>query len=86
MKKTQETLRKNVSTKAAVLHVAFELSNSKWKLGFSDGNKMRFKSIDARNLEQLEQEIEKVKGRFRLDVDVRIVGCYEAGRDGFWLH
>ena len=86
MKKTQETLRRNVSTKAAVLHVAFELSNSKWKLGFSDGNKMRFKSIDARNLEQLEEEIKKAKSRFRLDDDVRIVSCYEAGRDGFWLH
>jgi len=86
MKKTQETLRRNVSTKAAVLHVAFELSNSKWKLGFSDGNKMRFKSIDARNLEQLEEEIEKAKSRFKLDDDVRIVSCYEAGRDGFWLH
>jgi len=86
MKKTQETLRKHVSTKTAVLHVAFELSNSKWKLGFSDGNKMRFKGIDARNLEQLEEEIEKAKSRFRLDNDVRIVSCYEAGRDGFWLH
>jgi transposase len=86
MKKTQETLKKNVSTKATVLHVAFELSNSKWKLGFSDGNKMRFKSIDARNLEQLKEEIEKAKSRFRLDDDVRIVSCYEAGRDGFWLH
>jgi transposase len=85
MKKTQETLRKDVSTKTAVLHVAFELSNSKWKLGFSDGNKMRFKSIDARNLEQLGEEIEKAKHRFRLDDDVRIVSCYEAGRDGFWL-
>jgi transposase len=85
MKKSQETLRKDVSTKAAVLHVAFELSNSKWKLGFSDGNKMRFKSIDARNLEQLEEEIKKAKSRFRLDDDVRIVSCYEAGRDGFWL-
>ena len=58
MKKTQETLKKDVNTKVAVLHVAFELSNSKWKLGFSDGNKMRFKSIDARNLEQLEEEID----------------------------
>jgi len=86
MKKSQETLRKHVSTKEAVLHVAFELSNSKWKLGFSDGNKMRFKSIDARNLEQLGEEIEKAKSRFRLDDDVRIVSCYEAGRDGFWLH
>jgi len=85
MKKTQETLRKHVSTKTAVLHVAFELSNSKWKLGFSDGNKMRFKSIDARNLEQLGEEIQKAKSRFRLDDDVRIVSCYEAGRDGFWL-
>jgi len=44
---------------------------------------MRFKSIDARNLEQLEEEIEKDKRRFRLDNDVRIVSCYEAGRDGF---
>jgi len=86
MKKTQETLRKHVSTKAAVLHVAFELSNSKWKLGFSDGNKMRFKSIDARNLEQLGEEIQKAKSRFGLDNDVKIVSCYEAGRDGFWLH
>ena len=86
MKKTQETLKKDVNTKAAVLHVAFELSNSKWKLGFSDGNKMRFKSVDARNLEQLREEIQKAKGRFRLDDDVRIVSCYEAGRDGFWLH
>ena len=85
MKKTQETLRKDVSTKTAVLHVAFELSNSKWKLGFSDGNKMRFKTIVARNLEQLKEEIQKAKSRFRLDNDVRIVSCYEAGRDGFWL-
>jgi len=85
MKKTQETLRNDVSTKTAVLHVAFELSNSKWKLGFSDGNKMRFKNIDARNLEQLKEEIQKAKSRFRLDDDVRIVSCYEAGRDGFWL-
>ena len=33
MKKTQETLRKDVSTKTAVLHVAFELScnsDTKW--------------------------------------------------------
>ena len=86
MKKTQETLRNDVSTKTAVLHVAFELSNSKWKLGFSDGNKMRFKTIVARNLEQLREEIQKAKSRFRLDNDVRIVSCYEAGRDGFWLH
>lgn len=71
MKKTQRTLRKDIIAKETILHMSFELSNSKWKLGFSDGNKMRFKSIDARNLEQLEQEIEKAKSRFRLDNDAK---------------
>ncbi len=36
MIKTQETLRKKDSTKVAVLHLAFELSDTKWKLAFSD--------------------------------------------------
>ena len=46
------------------MHLAFELSESKWKLGFSDGKKMRFRSIAARDLEQLGEEIEKAKERF----------------------
>jgi transposase len=68
------------------LHLAFELSGSKWKLGFSDGKKMRFRSITARDLEQLNEEIEKAKERFKLKGGIGIVSCYEAGRDGFWLH
>jgi transposase len=47
---------------------------------------MRFKSITARNLVQLHEEIEKAQVRFKMKGDVRIVSCYEAGRDGFWLH
>ena len=86
MKRTQKTLRKEDNTKETTLYIAFELSQNKWKLGFCDGNKMRFTSMAARNLEQLQAEIEKVKLRFSLDDDVRIVSCYEAGRDGFWLH
>jgi transposase len=86
MKKTQETPRKKDSTKVAVLHLAFELSNTKWKLAFSDYSKTRLVTIRARNLEQLQEEIKKAKLRFGLNDDVRIVSCYEAGRDGFWLH
>ena len=86
MKKTKGTPRKKGSIIERVLHLAFELSQNKWKLGFSDGNKMRFKSIAARNLEQLHEEIEKAKVRFKLKGNVGIVSCYEAGRDGFWLH
>ena len=86
MKKTKGTPRKKGSIIERVLHLAFELSQNKWKLGFSDGNKMRFKSIVARSLEQLHEEIEKAQVRFKLRGKVRIVSCYEAGRDGFWLH
>jgi transposase len=86
MKKTKGTPRKKGSIIERVLHLAFELSQNKWKLGFSDGNKMRFKSIVARSLEQLHEEIEKAQVRFKMKGDVRIVSCYEAGRDGFWLH
>lgn len=86
MKKTKETPIRKDTTREAILHLAFELSESKWKLAFSDGNKMRFITIGARNLEQLQEEIEKAKLRFGLSDDVGIVSCYEAGRDGFWLH
>jgi transposase len=86
MKKTKGTPRKKVSIIERVLHLAFELSQNKWKLAFSDGIKMRFKSIAARNLEQLHEEIEKAQVRFKLRGNIRILSCYEAGRDGFWLH
>ena len=61
MKKTKETLVKESSRKEEVLHLAFELSNSKWKLAFSDTKKVRSKGIEARNLEQLQAEMWKAK-------------------------
>ena len=30
--------------------------------------------------------IEKAKKRCGLGAEVQVVSCYEAGRDGFWLH
>jgi transposase len=86
MKKTKGTRRENDTKKQCVLHLAIELSQSKWKLGFCDGKKMRFKSITARDLERFHGEIEKAKERFKLEGETRVESCYEAGRDGFWLH
>jgi transposase len=68
------------------LYVAFELSNKKWKLGLSDGVKRRWKAIPARDLARLATEIGAAKAQFGLPAEVRTVSCYEAGRDGFWLH
>jgi class 3 adenylate cyclase len=86
MEKTQRTLQKENTTLEAILYMAFELSNEKWKIAFSNGDKKRIVTINARNLEKLQEEIEKAKVRFNIEDDVRMISCYEAGRDGFWIH
>lgn len=78
------TTQDNTTTNS--LYIAFELSNSKWKLMFSNGFKRRPKTIAARNLDGIGQEVIKAKDRFKLDGDIKIYSCYEASRDGFWIH
>jgi transposase len=70
------------------LYLAFELSKEKWKLGFSTGlgQSPRRRTIDAGDLLALQQEIEVAKKRFHLQTDISVKSCYEAGRDGFWIH
>jgi len=86
MKKRQETLRIHDSITEAILYTAFELSHRKWKLAFSNGEKMRIVTMDARDLDQLQEHMEKAKQKFGIEGPIRVVSCYEAGRDGFWLH
>ena len=66
--------------------MAFELGENKWMIRFGDGQRTRDVRMKARDLERLEQEIVRAKDRFGLRADVGVVSCYEAGRDGFWLH
>ena len=70
------------------LYVAFELSRKKWRLGFSDGRdpKIRLVTIEAGELRECVQEIAKAKQRFGMKGGIRVRSCYEAGREGFWLH
>lgn len=70
------------------LFVSFELSNSTWKLGsgLSLGQKPREINIPAGDLGRLHRELAASKLRFGLAADAPVLSCYEAGRDGFWLH
>jgi transposase len=70
------------------LYLAFELSNRSWKLAFSSGlgQKPRMRSIPARDLQALTAEITAARARLRLPESAPLISCYEAGRDGFWLH
>src|SRR5262249_16389036 len=70
------------------VYLAFELSRKKWKLGFSDGrgSPVREVSIAAGDLEACRREIEKARGKFGLEATAPVWSCYEAGREGFWVH
>ena len=48
--------------------------------------KPRFRSLPARDLTRLQEEIAKAKQRFHLPADAAVGTGYEAGRDRFWLH
>ena len=70
-----------------LMYLAFDLGNKEWKLGFSTGlgQAPRLRTIDARDLGGLQEEIKLAKGRFGLPEKTKVLSCYEAGRDGFWL-
>ena len=82
---TEETMS---STTGEILHLAFELGRKKWKLGFTIGlgQKARKKNVTGGDRAAVLNEIAAAKRRFGLAADARVVSCYEAGPEGFWLH
>ena len=70
----------------AVLYMAMELSNAKWKLGFSNGSRDRSVTIIAGDWKALSRQIGLAKEKLHLPEDCPVICCYESGRDGFWIH
>jgi transposase len=70
------------------LYLAFELGIDEWKLGFTTdpAAKPRMRVMPARDLGRLTREIAEAKKWFGLPESAAVRSCYEAGRDGFWLH
>jgi transposase len=85
---TKATHQEQDSTTEATLFMSFELSEKTWKLGFTTGHgqKPRERSVSARDQERVLDEIARAKRRFGLPETAPVISCYEAGRDGFWLH
>jgi transposase len=76
------------TTPQPTLFLAFELGVHTWKLGFTTGvaQRPRERTMPAGDVHGLGEEMARAKRRFGLPDDARVVSCYEAGRDGFWLH
>lgn len=86
---SQATLEHDHSVESRpALYVALELSKSTWKLAMSDGRRRtpRIANVPARDLVRLEVELRAARQRFGLPTEARVLTCYEAGRDGFWIH
>ncbi|WP_435106890.1 IS110 family transposase [Arhodomonas sp. AD133] len=66
--------------------MAIELSAHRWRLCFGDGHRRRDRTIEASDLAALEAEMARAKAKFGLPASAVVVSCYEAGREGFWLH
>jgi len=74
----------------ATVHIAFELSKSKWKLGIMlpGSQKLSRYTIAGGDVTELTKLLASVRARAERSSGkpVRILSCYEAGYDGHWLH
>ena len=74
-KSAQDTLQDPISPP---LYLAFELSQKQWKLGFTIGvgQRLRIRTIQARDLPALQFEVQEARRRFRLPNKVTTLSRY----------
>jgi transposase len=72
------------------IHLVIELSASSWLIAarLPGSEKPHPHRIDGGNTAALLALISSLRARVarRLDAAIRVICCFEAGRDGFWLH
>jgi transposase len=68
--------------------VAFELGKKDWKLAMTSGFGIEpwLRTVASGDLGAVERLLREGRRLFRLPAAARVVSCYEAGRDGFWIH
>lgn len=73
-------------TPSARVFVSLELGDKKWHVAASDGGtRVSSYMVDAGDGQALLSAIGRARVRFGGE-DAQVLSCYEAGRDGFWLH
>lgn len=69
--------------------MALELSVKEWKIAAApqaDPSRPRLRGLSARDVGGLIEAIEDAKRQFDLGPSAHVTTCFEAGRDGLWLH
>jgi transposase len=77
-----------MSVSEPTLYVAFELSAKQWKLAMTTGFGVDpwVTTVPAGELAGVGRAIARARERFHLSAGAPVRSCYEAGRDGFWIH
>ena len=80
-------IRSEVSVNESVLFVAFELGKTTWKLAMTTGLAVTpwVRTVAAGDLAAVDEVLQRARARFGLTA-ARVISCYKAGRDGFWIH
>lgn len=81
-------VRSELSVNEPVLYVAFELAKKQWKLAMTSGFGVPpvLRTVSAGDLAAVQRAVHVGCARAGLPATARVVSCYEAGRDGFWIH
>jgi transposase len=81
-------VRSEVSVNEPVLYLAFELAKKQWKLAMTSGFGVAaiVRTVSSGDWQAIEGALAGARHRFGLPAATAVVSCYEAGRDGFWIH
>jgi len=82
------TVRSEGSVSESVLYVAFELGQREWKLALTSGFDVKpwLRTVAGGDLAAVERVLRAARQRCGLAPTAAVISCYEAGRDGFWIH
>src|SRR4029077_8995994 len=87
MATTQTVLHGKDTASPGELYMSLELGDRSWKLTIGDGRRgpSRY-SVEAGDTTAALDCVAKARARCGVSAEARVHSCYEAGRDGWWLH
>ena len=87
MATTQTVLHGKDTATVGELYMSLELGDRSWKLTIGDGRRgpSRY-SVEAGDTAAVLDCVAKARARCGVSAESRVHSCYEAGRDGWWLH
>ena len=87
MATTQTVLQGKDTATQRELYISFELGDKSWKLTFGDGRRGPGRyNVAAGDTSAVLECVSKARARCGLSAQAKVHCCYEAGRDGWWLH